>query len=163
VQDNRLNFQVTNSSMGGDPISEPKSLQLRYAWAGRYYDVTVREKEWLTIPTEQQQTQTTSPGGTQPEWPSNRSRTFENSVLRISYPDNWHAYGPGDATATIAPDKGMVADSKGNQAMAYGVIVNIYEPLMTISGSSCSPKASRPQASQGDEQAHRLPEAARAG
>ena len=164
VQDNRLNLQVTNSSMGGDPISKPKTLQIRYAWAGRNYDVTVQENQWLTIPTEQQQTQTSSPGGTQPEWPSGRSRTFENSVLRIEYPDNWNAYGPGDATATIAPDKGMVADSKGNQAMAYGVIMNIYEPLYDdFSGQQLQPQGfSLPSgtSSQGDEQAHRLLEAA---
>lgn len=158
VQDNRLNFQVTNSSMGGDPISAPKTLQVRYAWAGRNYDVTVREQQWLSIPTEQQQTQTSSPGGTQPEWPSGRSRTFENSILRIEYPDNWNAYGPGDATATIAPSKGMVADNQGKQAMAYGVVINIYEPLIDYSGQQLQPQGfSLPSGtSQGDEQAHRL-------
>jgi len=29
---------------------------------------------------------------------------------------------------TIAPNKGMVSDGQGNQALAYGVIVNIFEP-----------------------------------
>jgi hypothetical protein len=58
---------------------------------------------------------------------SQRSLSFENSSLRLDYPDNWQAYGQGDA-ATIAPQGGMVTDANGNQALAYGVILNIYEP-----------------------------------
>ena len=65
--------------------------------------------------------------GTPSEWPSDRVKSFENSVLRIDYPDNWQTYGQGDAV-TIAPRNGLVDDGKGNQALAYGVIVNIYEP-----------------------------------
>jgi len=159
VQNNRLNLQVTNSSMGGDPIGEPKSLRIRYEWAGRTYDVTVPEKQWVSIPTEQQQTQTTAPGGTRPEWPSDRLRTFENSVLRIEHPDNWRAYGPGDVTATIAPDGGLVSDGQGNQALAYGVIVNIYEPLIDHQYQQQLQPEGYGQPSgtyQSDEQAHRL-------
>jgi hypothetical protein len=58
---------------------------------------------------------------------SERFVTFENSALRIDYPDNWQAYGQGDAV-TIAPSGGLVNDGNGNQALAYGVLVNIYEP-----------------------------------
>jgi len=58
---------------------------------------------------------------------SERFVSFENSVLRIDHPDNWQAYGQGDAV-TIAPQNGMVNDGKGNQALAYGVVVNVYEP-----------------------------------
>jgi beta-barrel assembly-enhancing protease len=134
VQNNRLDLQVTNSSMGGDPIRESKALLIRYQWAGRAYDVVVPEKQRVSIPTEQQRTGTISGGGTQPEWPSNRVRTFENSVLRIEHPDNWRAYGPGDVTVTIAPDKGLVGDGQGNQALAYGIIVNLYEPLIDRRG-----------------------------
>ena len=65
--------------------------------------------------------------GSQPDWPSDRFVSFENALLRINHPDNWQVYGQGDA-ATIAPRNGMVNDSNGNQALAYGVIVNIYEP-----------------------------------
>jgi len=128
VQNDRLDLQVTNSSMGGDPIGEPKTLRIRYEWAGRTYDVVVPENQWLSIPTEQQQTQTTAPGGTRPEWPSDRYRTAENSILRIQHPDNWKAYGQGDVAMTIAPDRGLVSDGQGNQALAYGVIMNVFEP-----------------------------------
>ena len=51
---------------------------------------------------------------------------FENSVLRIDHPDNWQAYGQGDAV-TIAPSSGMVSDSNGNQALALGALINIYD------------------------------------
>jgi len=65
--------------------------------------------------------------GSQPDWPSNRSVSVENSLLRINHPDNWQAHGQGDAM-TITPRGGMVDDGNGNQALAYGMIVNIYEP-----------------------------------
>jgi len=68
-----------------------------------------------------------SDAGARPEWPSDRWVRFENSLLRMNYPDNWQAYEQGDAV-TIAPRGGLVADNSGNQALAYGVIVNVYEP-----------------------------------
>ena len=132
VQNDRLSFKVTNAAMGGDPVRGAKTLRLSYGWAGRTYEVTARENQQVSIPTAaQQQTQTGTPSGTQPEWPSNRSTRFENAFLRIDHPDNWQSYGQGDATFTIAPDKGLVDDGRGNQALAYGVIVNIYEPRFT--------------------------------
>jgi beta-barrel assembly-enhancing protease len=73
----------------------------------------------------QAQQQQSAPG--RPDGASARFATFENSVLRIDHPDNWQAYGQGEA-ATIAPRGGMVSDSSGNQALAYGVVVNVYEP-----------------------------------
>ena len=134
IENGRLNLQVTNSSMGGDPIREPKSLLLRYEWAGKSYDVVVPEKQWVSIPTEQQQSGTVAQTNTQPDRPSNRSNRYENATLRIDHPDNWQAYGQGDVTVTIAPDRGIIGDGQGNQALAYGVIVNIYEPLISRSG-----------------------------
>jgi hypothetical protein len=133
VQNDRLSFKVTNAAMGGDPVRGAKTLRLSYGWAGRTYDVTARENQQVSIPTaaQQQQTQTGASSETQPEWPSNRSTRFENSVLRIDHPDNWQAYGQGDATFTIAPDRGLVDDGRGNQALAYGVVVNMYEPRFT--------------------------------
>src|SRR6185503_18069762 len=75
----------------------------------------------------QQQRETGGQSGSQPEWPSDRLVTFQNAQLSISHPDNWQAYGQGDAV-TITPRNGMVNDANGSQALAYGVIVNIYEP-----------------------------------
>jgi hypothetical protein len=65
--------------------------------------------------------------GTPSEWPSDHVKSFENSVLRIEYPDTWQPYGQGDAV-TLAPRDGLVDDGNGNQALAYGVIINVYEP-----------------------------------
>ena len=133
VQDNRLDVQVNNSSMGGDPISQAKTLQLRYQWDNRAYDVTVRENQRLLIPTDQQISETNggnsgnTGSGSSAGWPSERYVAIENSLLRINHPDNWQAYGQGDAL-TIAPRDGLISDGQGNQAMAYGVIVNIFEP-----------------------------------
>jgi hypothetical protein len=73
----------------------------------------------------QSQQQQNAPGATQGT--SERFLDFENSLLRIEYPDNWQAYAQGDAL-TIAPRGGIVNDGNGNQALAYGVVVNIYEP-----------------------------------
>ena len=78
VQNDRLDFKVTNASMGGDPAkSKKKTLLLNYGWDGRTYEVTAAENQQVSIPTEaQQQTQTGTSSGTQPEWPSNRSTRF---------------------------------------------------------------------------------------
>lgn len=131
VVDNRLDLKVDNSAMGGDPIGRSKTLQLRYQFDGRAYDVTVRENQQLSIPTAQQISDSNrradSGSGPASDWPSERYESAENALMRINYPDNWQAYGQGDAM-TIAPRDGMVEDGRGNQAMAYGLIVNIYEP-----------------------------------
>lgn len=63
----------------------------------------------------------------QPEATSQRFLTFENASLRIDHPDNWQVYGQGDAV-TIVPRNGMVNDANGNQALAYGALVNVYDP-----------------------------------
>ena len=128
VQNDQLNLQVNNSTMGGDPSrGELKTLRIKYQWAGRNYDVVVQENQWVSIPTEQQQPEIGAQSGIQPEWPSDRFASFQNSLLRLNYPDNWQAYGQGDAV-TIAPQGGLVDDGRGNQGLAYGVVVNIYAP-----------------------------------
>src|SRR5712692_5850453 len=80
-----------------------------------------------TLRTDWGQSDTGARNGTQADWPSDRFKTFQNSILNIDYPDNWQPYGQGDA-ASIAPRGGLVEDGNGNKALAYGVIVNIYQP-----------------------------------
>ena len=127
-QNDQLNLQVTNASMGGDPIvGEEKTLRIRYEWAGRTHDVVVKEGQQVSIPTTQERTEAPTSSGTPAELPSNRVKSFENSVLRLEYPDNWQTYGQGDAV-TIAPRGGLVEVGNGNQALAYGVLINIYVP-----------------------------------
>ncbi len=62
-----------------------------------------------------------------PAIPSTRYQSFQNSVLRISYPDNWRVYGQ-DAAVTIAPEGGILDDGRGNAALGYGVMINVFEP-----------------------------------
>ena len=128
VVNDRLDLQVNNSSMGGDPNrGVAEALQLTYEWAGRQYDVTVHENQRVAIPTSQQAREDAGGSGPAPDWPSERFVGVENSLLRISHPDNWRSRGQGDAL-TITPREGLVDDGQGNQALAYGVIVNIFEP-----------------------------------
>lgn len=61
-----------------------------------------------------------------PDLPSKRYLSYQNSVLRMSYPDNWKSYGQ-EGAVTFAPGGGIVDDGRGNAALAYGVIVNIFE------------------------------------
>jgi predicted Zn-dependent protease len=135
VQNGRLNLIVNNSSMGSDPISQAKQVQVQYRWDNRVYDVTVQENNQLTIPTAQQMKDAASETGTAVEWPSDRMVTAQNSLLTISRPDNWQVRGQGDAM-TIAPRGGLVADEEGNQALVMGVIVNIFEPQPDSFGQS---------------------------
>ncbi|MBI4459005.1 MAG: M48 family metalloprotease [Acidobacteria bacterium] len=60
-----------------------------------------------------------------PERPSGRFATFQGSLLRMNYPDNWQAFEQGNAV-TIAPRGGVVDDGRGNQGVAYGVVVNLF-------------------------------------
>ncbi|MBI3405645.1 MAG: M48 family metalloprotease [Acidobacteria bacterium] len=59
--------------------------------------------------------------------PSDTFQTFKNDRFQIIYPDNWKTSQQGDGVALL-PDGGVVRDSSGNDALAYGVIVNMFEP-----------------------------------
>lgn len=65
--------------------------------------------------------------GTSVSRPSTRLQSFQNEWLRLEHPENWRAYAQGSQAAFV-PDGGVVADSRGNQAVAYGMIVNVFEP-----------------------------------
>jgi hypothetical protein len=68
-----------------------------------------------------------------PPRPSERYLGFQSRTMTMSYPDNWMAYGPGgrsgqDLPVTFAPEGGIVQDANGNGALAYGMMVSIFEP-----------------------------------
>jgi hypothetical protein len=71
--------------------------------------------------------------------PSDRFVAVESSMLRIEHPDNWRTYGQGDAM-TITPRGGLIDDDRGNQALAYGVIVSVFEPARDAYGHSLQPQ-----------------------
>jgi len=62
-----------------------------------------------------------------PEPPSTRTSQFQNDVLELRYPDNWKSNTSG-STFSLAPEGGVVKDSSGQAAMAYGVIFNSFQP-----------------------------------
>jgi hypothetical protein len=68
-----------------------------------------------------------SSSGGKPPRPANRFRSFENDTLRMNYPDNWRSAGQGNAWS-FAPQGGVLDDGRGHAALAYGMIVNIYDP-----------------------------------
>jgi hypothetical protein len=136
VQNDRLNLIVSNSSMGDDPISQAKTLQMRYEWDNRTQSITVRESQRLSIPTEQELREAATSGtSASADAPSERFVGAENGLLRLTHPDNWRVHGQGDAM-TITPRDGLVDDGQGNQALAYGVIVSFYEPRRDGYGQS---------------------------
>jgi hypothetical protein len=68
-----------------------------------------------------------SGGAGKPGTPSASLQSYDNGVLKLQFPSNWKASGQGSAV-TLAPEGGVVPDGRGNQALAYGIIVNRIEP-----------------------------------
>ena len=58
---------------------------------------------------------------------SQRFVTFQNTMLSLRHPDNWQVTQDGNSWI-IAPSGGRVRDRNGNQALAYGVIVDTFQP-----------------------------------
>jgi Zn-dependent protease with chaperone function len=64
--------------------------------------------------------------------PASSFRTFEHSTgfFRIDYPQNWRVYEADSGYGvTMAPDGGIVDSGNGESNLAYGVIVNHYDPF----------------------------------
>jgi beta-barrel assembly-enhancing protease len=55
--------------------------------------------------------------------PATASKVFNHSQYQISYPENWQVFGDQNSSVTIAPQSGV-----SENAVAYGVIVNNYQP-----------------------------------
>jgi hypothetical protein len=53
---------------------------------------------------------------------------FDGRDFRFRHPDNWRAYGEGDAV-TLAPDGGIVSNS-----LAWGTILSSFEPRTDRNG-----------------------------
>ncbi len=65
-----------------------------------------------------------------PARPSDRLQAYESDLLQLRHPDNWRRYG-GGVSMTLAPDGGIV----GNEMLAYGVIISLFEPHQDRHGS----------------------------
>ena len=55
--------------------------------------------------------------------PSGNFRQLQHNAFTISYPDNWKTFGDANSAVTIAPEAGV-----GQDAIAYGVIINGFQP-----------------------------------
>jgi hypothetical protein len=58
---------------------------------------------------------------------SQRFVTFQNAMLSFRHPDNWQVTQDGTSWI-IAPSEGRVRDRNGNQALAYGVTLDTFQP-----------------------------------
>jgi hypothetical protein len=68
-----------------------------------------------------------APPGRTPDAPADRLQAYENDTFKLQFPSNWKANGQG-SSVTLYPDGGVVRDTRGNSALAYGAIVNRFEP-----------------------------------
>ena len=66
-----------------------------------------------------------------PEPPSEKTLNFEDAVLRMRFPNNWKAKGQG-ASFNIAPEEGIVYDTKGGNSVAYGIVLDLFAASDTI-------------------------------
>jgi hypothetical protein len=69
-----------------------------------------------------------------PDLPSRGLQTYQRGPLSLQYPSNWRSYEQ-NGELTLAPDRGIVDDNRGNSALAYGAILNLFEPQKNSSGS----------------------------
>lgn len=61
--------------------------------------------------------------------PSGRMREYRSRAFSLAHPDNWEAFGDNQsAMVTIAPRSGLVQDSNGGVAIAYGVMISFASP-----------------------------------
>lgn len=54
--------------------------------------------------------------------------SFQHQGYTLNYPDNWQLYGDSGSIVTIAPQGGIQAASGGKSQVAYGVIVDGFQP-----------------------------------
>jgi len=52
---------------------------------------------------------------------------YRNDELELRHPNNWKPSGQASAFS-LYPDGGVVRDSRGQAALAYGVIANMFDP-----------------------------------
>ncbi|MBZ5529377.1 MAG: M48 family metalloprotease [Acidobacteriia bacterium] len=66
-------------------------------------------------------------GAGKPPAPSVKYVSYQGSAFGMQHPDNWKKYGEGNVIS-LAPEGGVVRDRNGQEALAYGMIVNQADP-----------------------------------
>lgn len=79
-----------------------------------------------------------------PVSPSEQFVLFRNDDIELRHPSNWKVSGQASAFS-LFPDRGVVRDSRGQAALAYGVIVNMFGPQPLSNGASPSLEAATDQ------------------
>ena len=69
----------------------------------------------------------TASAGETPDPPSEKLQPFESDEMKLQFPANWKSNGQGSAV-TLYPEGGVARNSRGNPELAYGTMVNRYEP-----------------------------------
>lgn len=82
------------------------------------------KREVLALPVVAKAKPGVAGGGGKPAPPSPNFSAYSSGNFALKYPDNWKKYGEGDAV-TFAPDGGVVQGQNGQNALAYGMIVNM--------------------------------------
>ncbi|MEO8724777.1 MAG: M48 family metalloprotease [Acidobacteriaceae bacterium] len=59
--------------------------------------------------------------------PSGSFQTFQHNMYSVDYPSNWQIFGDPQSDVTIAPQGGIIQNSRGQSEVAYGVIISIFE------------------------------------
>lgn len=62
-----------------------------------------------------------------PPAPSSKLVKYKGPAFAIAYPDNWQAH-EDNGGVTLAPPGGILTDSQGGSAQAYGAMVNLHTP-----------------------------------
>jgi Zn-dependent protease with chaperone function len=63
---------------------------------------------------------------TRPAAPSSWFTRFGNNLLELDHPENWQGYGQG-STITLAPAGGVVTGRDGASALAYGMLISLFD------------------------------------
>jgi hypothetical protein len=79
-----------------------------------------------------------------PAPPSGNFATYQANAYTLKHPDNWKKYPDSDGSGvSFAPEGGVVADSSGHSALAYGLIVSVAQTKVDPGDSNALDSATR--------------------
>ena len=79
-----------------------------------------------------------------PAAPSEQLVLYRNDELELRHPSNWKPSGQASAFS-LTPDGGVGKDSRGQAALAYGVIANMFGPQQNNNGTAPTLEAASDQ------------------
>jgi len=104
-----------------------------------------------------------SSSGEEPDPPSEKLQPFESDSFKLQYPANWKSNGQGSAV-TLYPEGGVARNAHGSPELAYGTMVNRYEPRAGVSLEAATDQLiAHLRESNAGLEIHRKPEPMRLG